>query len=297
MSTILVLFFSCDKDEGPDAFFINEIKFKKVQFMDLSREGDGNIIRWEWDLGDGSTSTDKHPLHTYSKMDTSYSVRLVVTDENDLSDIFSKDITWDSLDIILDEPEVNFEFVQNILWIDSLEVKFTDASKKGDGDIKAWSWNFGDGNGIEYDSVDTNFTGTASNDNIGWISTLDTTTGATTSELVHIYILTPAFQDTEYSLEYNYNVSLTVTDEFDTTYTLDSLVLLENPAFPIADFSPNVDGLTATFTSTSTPAREIVKYSWNFGDTTTIADTSQLPEPSYTYLQSGFIPHPISAFL
>ena len=52
MFSILVLFLSCDKDEGPDAFFINEIKFKKVQFMDLSKEGDGNIVRWNgtWEM-------------------------------------------------------------------------------------------------------------------------------------------------------------------------------------------------------------------------------------------------------
>ena len=55
--SILVLFLSCDKDESPNAFFINEIKFKKVQFMDLSKEGDGNIVRWEWNFGDVNDST------------------------------------------------------------------------------------------------------------------------------------------------------------------------------------------------------------------------------------------------
>ena len=91
MFSILVLFLSCDKDEGPDAFFINEIKFKKVQFMDLSKKGNGNIVRWEWNFGDGTTSTEEHPLHTYSEKDT-YAVSLAVTDENNLSDAITKEI-------------------------------------------------------------------------------------------------------------------------------------------------------------------------------------------------------------
>ena len=125
--TLFFLVLSCDKNDGPEAFFINDIKYKKVQFMDLSREGDGNIVRWEWDLGDGSTSTDKHPLHTYSKMDTSYSVRLVVTDENDLSDAITKEIAMPDTAV---SPIVDFSYIQSaVIAVDSLEVTFTDESE------------------------------------------------------------------------------------------------------------------------------------------------------------------------
>ena len=92
MFSILVLFLSCDKKkDGPNANFINQINFKKVQFMDLSKEGDGNIVRWEWNFGDGTTSTEEHPLHTYPGINT-YAVSLAVTDENDLSDAITKEI-------------------------------------------------------------------------------------------------------------------------------------------------------------------------------------------------------------
>ena len=34
-------------------------------FTDKSAAGDGSIITWLWDFGDGSTDSIQHPLHTY----------------------------------------------------------------------------------------------------------------------------------------------------------------------------------------------------------------------------------------
>ncbi len=35
-----------------------------VAFEDLS---EGTINSWKWDFGDGTTSTEQHPIHTYKK--------------------------------------------------------------------------------------------------------------------------------------------------------------------------------------------------------------------------------------
>ena len=35
-----------------------------VQFLDQTL---GNVVSWEWDFGDGNTSTDRNPVHTYKK--------------------------------------------------------------------------------------------------------------------------------------------------------------------------------------------------------------------------------------
>ena len=35
-----------------------------VAFQDLSY---GKITSWKWDFGDGKTSTEQHPVHTYEK--------------------------------------------------------------------------------------------------------------------------------------------------------------------------------------------------------------------------------------
>jgi PKD repeat protein len=47
-----------------------------VNFQDISRGS--NITKWLWDFGDGSTSSDKHPAHTFTKAGT-FSVSLTVT--------------------------------------------------------------------------------------------------------------------------------------------------------------------------------------------------------------------------
>ena len=50
-----------------------------VTFKDLSKKGKTDIVRWEWDFGDGNFSSKKNPVHTYSTPGI-YSVELTVFD-------------------------------------------------------------------------------------------------------------------------------------------------------------------------------------------------------------------------
>ncbi|KPJ64049.1 hypothetical protein AMK68_02510, partial [candidate division KD3-62 bacterium DG_56] len=57
-----------------------------VQFTDLSTDPDGdNIVAWDWDFGDGSTSTEQNPTHTFAAgecgVPATYAVCLTVTDD------------------------------------------------------------------------------------------------------------------------------------------------------------------------------------------------------------------------
>lgn len=54
-----------------------------IQFTDLSAAA----VSWFWDFGDGATSTDQNPLHTYSLVGE-YSVSLVATGMDGCSDAF-----------------------------------------------------------------------------------------------------------------------------------------------------------------------------------------------------------------
>jgi len=62
-----------------------------VQFIDKSIDEDGEVVKWEWDFGDGDISTVQSPSHKYARPGT-YSVRLKVTDNEGASDTITKEI-------------------------------------------------------------------------------------------------------------------------------------------------------------------------------------------------------------
>ncbi|MCS7197329.1 MAG: PKD domain-containing protein [Candidatus Bipolaricaulota bacterium] len=51
-----------------------------VQFTDKSKDPDGQIKSWQWDFGDGTTSTQQNPTHVYRAAGT-FTVKLIVTDD------------------------------------------------------------------------------------------------------------------------------------------------------------------------------------------------------------------------
>lgn len=55
-----------------------------ITFTDTSSEGDANLVAWQWDFGDGSTSTDQNPVHAYTE-EGDYTVTLTVTDADGVS--------------------------------------------------------------------------------------------------------------------------------------------------------------------------------------------------------------------
>ena len=139
---LFFLFISCGDEEtptGPIANFGYTIDNLIVSFSDSSTVGDAVINRWVWDFGDGSTSTDQNPIHTYSE-DGTYLVTLKVYDENVLSDVTApRQIVLESQTI---GPTANFSYTSNYLI-----VSFVDASTPGNSDINNWNWDF-DGDGV-----------------------------------------------------------------------------------------------------------------------------------------------------
>ena len=225
--------------------------------MDLSKEGDGNIVRWEWNFGDGTTSTEEHPLHTYPGINT-YAVSLAVTDDNDLSDAITKEIAIPDTAV---SPIVDFSYIQSpVIAVNSLEVTFTDESEAGDGNIISWAWDFGD--------------------------TTTTTDTSTLQNPIYMYILNTDYQEYHY-----FTVSLSVIDEFGSSHTFEKdSVSVNNPILPTTNFDFEIDILTVSFTSFTTSDGEITNYHWDFGDPATATDTSNLQNPTYTYPAPGIYP-------
>jgi len=61
-------------------------------FTDQSTDSDGSISSWSWDFGDGSSSSSRNPAHTYATSG-SYTVRLVVTDDQGATGSVSQTVT------------------------------------------------------------------------------------------------------------------------------------------------------------------------------------------------------------
>ena len=76
---------------APVANFTYQATNLTVNFTDTSEDKDGNITVWEWNFGDGNTSNEQNPIHTYILADT-YNVTLTVTDD-DTNDPKTNEIT------------------------------------------------------------------------------------------------------------------------------------------------------------------------------------------------------------
>ena len=96
--SLVVIMFSCGKDDPKptvitgEALFSYEVDGYNVSFTDISTVS-GTVTN-AWDFGDGQTSTDKSPSHTYAGKGE-YNVKLVVTDENSDTHVASTKINID----------------------------------------------------------------------------------------------------------------------------------------------------------------------------------------------------------
>jgi len=100
----------------------------------------GTPFEYEWDFGDGATSTIANPKHSFAEK-KAYTVTLTVTDAQGAQATATKTIS------VGNEPPV-----ADFTWTPATpntgeDVKFTDTSTDPDATdtIEAWAWNFGDG--------------------------------------------------------------------------------------------------------------------------------------------------------
>lgn len=106
-----------------------------VTFMDASQSFSG-IVMWEWDFGNGTSSTVENPTVTYTASG-SYDVELIVTSASGCIDTIVKSV------VIGIPPSADFSTFQNCVDQSS---QFTDESTTSSGIITQWFYDFGDGN-------------------------------------------------------------------------------------------------------------------------------------------------------
>jgi len=106
-----------------------------VQFTDAST---GNPSQWKWDLGNGATSTLKHPSATYFNPGT-YTIKLVVKKDNAVDSVIKT-----AFITVYAKPIVKFGSSDTIACAPA-NCFFTDSSTASSGSIASWQWDFGDG--------------------------------------------------------------------------------------------------------------------------------------------------------
>jgi PKD repeat protein len=102
-------------------------------------------VSWEWNFGDGATSSERNPSHLYTAPGD-YDVLLMVTDDDGAADtrIHTADPDAPPSPEPNRPPDADFE-----VRCDGLTCTFSDKSKDDDGAIVSWHWNFGDGDASE----------------------------------------------------------------------------------------------------------------------------------------------------
>ncbi len=105
-------------------------------FTDESTSQYGEIITWEWDFGDGNTSTEQHPTHTYA-VGGFYLPTLTITNDKGCSSTAS----------ITNPLQVETPFVSfNVNQLSCLGDDLTFNNESVASEFVTWEWDFGDGN-------------------------------------------------------------------------------------------------------------------------------------------------------
>jgi len=124
---------------APEANFSSNVTSGKaplsVQFTD---ESTNTPTSWEWNFGDGKTSTEQNPVHTYETTGI-YTVNLTATNYGGSNSTTKTDyinVTSDS-----SAPVASFTTDSNSGKV-PLTVHFTDTTT---GSVSSWNWDFGDG--------------------------------------------------------------------------------------------------------------------------------------------------------
>ncbi len=204
----------------PVANFVLQTNLSSVNFTDFSSP---NVTQWFWNFGDGNTSTEQNPTHTYTQSGV-YNVCLVVTNDCGSAQYCEN--------VLIDcpGPVAGFSTQAN-----TYTISFTDNSLN---DPTAWAWDFGDG------------------------------TNSSLQNPAHVYATTG-----------NYTVCLTVLNDCGQN-TFCQEINVSCPV-PQAIFSHQSDGFEAVFNDLS--LENPTSWAWNFGD----GNTSVQQNPTHNYALEG----------
>ncbi|MDG1330850.1 MAG: PKD domain-containing protein [Crocinitomicaceae bacterium] len=114
--------------------FTEECLYDASNFTDFSLPGFGTLTSWEWDFGDGQSSTDPNVSHPFASAGT-YAVQLIVTSNIGCSDSITQNV--DAFEVPVAAFTASSDCPNNQIIVD-----FTDNSTSGDA-LNYWFYDFG----------------------------------------------------------------------------------------------------------------------------------------------------------
>ena len=114
-----------------------------VQFTDQTHWSEGNIVGWYWQFGDGATSTQQNPAHTYSYTGNAYDVHLTTTTRWGESNVTN----YPAYIVVgtVAEGDFTVDFTGTpVNGTSPLTVTFTGTVSPAETNITSWQWTFGD---------------------------------------------------------------------------------------------------------------------------------------------------------
>ncbi len=103
-------------------------------FTDLSVHNGSNITNWNWDFGDGNSSSEQNPQHIFASAG-SYQVNLIITNDYNSTDDTTIQV------IVAGNPLADFT---NDTVCFGYPTHFIDNSTAHYGSIESWEWSFGE---------------------------------------------------------------------------------------------------------------------------------------------------------
>ncbi|HEY0039971.1 MAG TPA: PKD domain-containing protein, partial [Flavisolibacter sp.] len=149
-----------------------------INFQDISA---GNPTAWQWNFGNGSTSSQQNPSTTYFTPGV-YTVTLTATNTSG-----SNTLSRTGFITIFDKPSVNFR-ANDSTGCAPFAVQFTDLSAPAPGTTNtSWQWDLGNGTSASIQNPQTTFN-TAGNYNVSLRVTSDKGCAATFTKPSYIQI-------------------------------------------------------------------------------------------------------------
>ena len=211
-----------------------------THFIDGSTSSTGDPINaWNWDFGDGNTSNQQNPFHTYSTSGT-YTITLNVASQKGCKDTTTNVVT------VYDPPVANFSG-SGAGCGSACVTNFTDLSLHPSGTIATWQWSFPGG-------------------------TPSSSTAQTPPKIC-------------YDKTGSYGASLIVTTNYGCKDTVTLTSIVNVYSLPKAKFCVDPESTPITdpvFSFCDLWSADVVKWSWNFGDSSAVDTINKNPMHSYS---------------